>query len=236
MRIGPAEGSLKRFVKPVEPDAKRHFDLPQYWRANIHERDLKARDRIIRHLLSPSMRLDRLPVRQEFAMVQCIMECDSGENAGEPGPRIDIVELGRLRESIDRGGSRTAAVRAGGRPVAPAESERANHAFRGIFAEAGAAIIDEVGKRRPALQHMVEGLGEIAPGGDASTLRGNPVPNPRSTANSAVEKSPLRYASETLKLSHLSDRCFRRNPMVTASLHSNSSLLVRMLINGTPVS
>jgi hypothetical protein len=48
----------------------------------------------------------------------------SGEGVGEPGARVDAVEVGRLDQGVEGGGALAALVGAGEGPVAPADGNR----------------------------------------------------------------------------------------------------------------
>ena len=48
----------------------------------------------------------------------------AGEHIGEPGARIDVIELAGFDERIDGGGALTAAVGAGEGPIVPADGHR----------------------------------------------------------------------------------------------------------------
>lgn len=84
---------------------------------------------------------------------------DAGEDIGEPGLRIDIVELGGLDEGVDDGGALAAAIGAAEQPCLAAKRDAAQRALGSVVGEADAAIIEEAGERVPALEHVEAGLG-----------------------------------------------------------------------------
>ena len=86
---------------------------------------------------------------------------DAGEDIGEPGLRIDIVELGGLDQGVDDSSTLPAAIGTAEQPRLTAEWDAAQGAFGGIVGEADAPIVQEAGERVPALQHIEAGLGEV---------------------------------------------------------------------------
>lgn len=52
------------------------------------------------------------------------MAGDAGEDVGEPGLRVDIVEAGGLDQGVEDGGALTAAVRTAKQPCLPPERYR----------------------------------------------------------------------------------------------------------------
>ena len=77
---------------------------------------------------------------------------DAGEHVGEPGLRIDVVELGGLDQRVDRRGALAAAIGAGEQPVLAAQGDAAQRALGGVVGQADAAVIEEAGEGGPALQ------------------------------------------------------------------------------------
>lgn len=85
----------------------------------------------------------------------------SGEDVGEPGLGIDVVEAtGRDHRQYD-GGTVGAALAAGECPVAPSQGDAAQRSFSGVVAEADPAIFDEAGKGFPAPEHLVDRLQDL---------------------------------------------------------------------------
>jgi hypothetical protein len=87
---------------------------------------------------------------------------DAGEDISEPCLRIDVVHLRRDDQAVHGGGAFTAAIGTGEQPRLPSQSDAAQSAFGGIVRQANAAIVEEARKARPALEHVVHGLCEIA--------------------------------------------------------------------------
>ena len=57
---------------------------------------------------------------------------DAGEDIGQPGLRIDVVELGGHDQAVQEGGALTASVGAGEQPNLPSESQAAQRPLGGI--------------------------------------------------------------------------------------------------------
>jgi hypothetical protein len=87
-----------------------------------------------------------------------------GEHVGEPGARIDIVELGGLDQRVDGGGAPSAVIRSRERPVAAADRDTAQRPLGSIVGHAQAAIIEETGEAAPAVEAIGDGLGNLIAG------------------------------------------------------------------------
>ena len=72
---------------------------------------------------------------------------DAGEDIGEPGLRIDIVELRGLDQGVDDRTALPAAVGAAEQPRLAAERDAAERALGGIVGEADPAIVEEACER-----------------------------------------------------------------------------------------
>jgi hypothetical protein len=86
---------------------------------------------------------------------------DAGEGASEPCPGVDVVQLRRGDERDHGRGPLAAAVTAREQPGLSAESDAAEHAFGGVVGQANPAVVEEPGERRPALEGVVQRLGEV---------------------------------------------------------------------------
>ena len=96
------------------------------------------------------------------------------EDVGEPGLRIDVVELGGGDERVEGSCPPAAFVGAGEGPVAAPDRDGTQLALGGVVGHAQAAIIEEAGQRRPALEAVVDGLAGIAVLGDPGALLAQP--------------------------------------------------------------
>ena len=83
------------------------------------------------------MPLAVLPVpREEFVELALRRPGDAVEDVGEPGLRIDIVELGGADERVHRRRPHAAAVGTGEQPRLPAQSDTAQCPFGGVVRKA----------------------------------------------------------------------------------------------------
>ena len=60
------------------------------------------------------------------------MVVDTGEDVGEPGPRVNVVEFAGLDQRIDRCSATPAAVGAGEGPVFATDRDATDGAFSGV--------------------------------------------------------------------------------------------------------
>jgi hypothetical protein len=67
----------------------------------------------------------------------------SCQDVGEPGARIDVIELAGFDEGVDSGGALAAAVGAGEGPVVPAHGDAAQGALGGIVGQIDPSVIEE---------------------------------------------------------------------------------------------
>jgi hypothetical protein len=88
------------------------------------------------------------------------------KDVGEPGLRVDGVELGSVDQRVDRGGAVAAFVGAGERPVLAAQGDAAQRAFGGVVRHAQAAVVEEAGERIPALESIIDSLAGLASAGE----------------------------------------------------------------------
>ena len=98
---------------------------------------------------------------QQLVQTRCGKIGDPGEDVGEPGFGIDVVQAtGRDHRQHD-GGSVSATQTAGEGPVAPAQRDAAQRSFGGVAAEADPAIVEEAGEVVPAPEHVVHGFQDL---------------------------------------------------------------------------
>ena len=86
---------------------------------------------------------------------------DAAQHVGEPGLRVDVVELGGGDQGVHRGGALATAVGAGEQPGPAPEGNSAQRALGGIVGQADAAVVEEAGEGRPALEHVIDRLGGL---------------------------------------------------------------------------
>jgi hypothetical protein len=86
---------------------------------------------------------------------------DAAKHIGEPGFRIDVVELGGGDEQVDSRSPLTAATGAAEGLVPAAKPNTAQRALGGIVGETDSAIVEEAGEGVPALQHVIHRFGDV---------------------------------------------------------------------------
>jgi len=94
-----------------------------------------------------------------------------GEYVGEPGLRIDIVELGGLDQRVDGRSPAATFVGAGEGPVLAADGDGAQLAFGGIVGHAEPAVVEEAGEHLPALEAVVDRPGGLLGWVDFSVVK-----------------------------------------------------------------
>ena len=85
---------------------------------------------------------------------------DAPEHVGQPGLRIDVVQLGCLYQRRHDGGPLGASVRAGEQPRFTSECKAPERPLRRVVAETDPPVVEEAGEGRQALQHVVDRLGD----------------------------------------------------------------------------
>jgi hypothetical protein len=98
----------------------------------------------------------------------------AGEDVGEPGLRVDGVQLCGLDQRVHRRRALTTAVGAGEGPVVPAESDPAQRPFGSVVGEADTAVRHEAVERGPALEGVVDRLADLGLARRAITLGAQP--------------------------------------------------------------
>src|SRR5512134_1790986 len=101
----------------------------------------------------------------------------AGEHVGEPGARIDVVELCRFDEGVHRRGAAAALVRAGERLVPPSNRDAAQGAFGGVVRQADPAVVEEAGEGEPALEQIVDGVRRLRLGREPDALLAHSMAN-----------------------------------------------------------
>ena len=88
--------------------------------------------------------------------------------------RIDVVELRRGDQRRHGCCPLGTTVGAGEEPCLPSDGKASQAAFGGIVRQADAAIVKEVGEAAPALEHVVDGLGDRRRTGQLEALLAQP--------------------------------------------------------------
>jgi hypothetical protein len=68
---------------------------------------------------------------------------DAGEHIGEPGARIDVVELSGLKQGVHDGGTLSAAFGSREEPGFAAESDTAQGSFCRVVGQADATVVED---------------------------------------------------------------------------------------------
>src|SRR5512134_797341 len=125
----------------------------------------------------------------------------AGEDVGEPGTGVDVVELGGLDQGVDGGGSLGTDIGTSEGPVMAADGDAPQRAFGNVVGHAQAAVVEEADQGRPALQAVVDGLGGLALGGQPGALLAQPafeLGHQRSAA--LVTPAPAVFRREAIDL------------------------------------
>ena len=77
---------------------------------------------------------------------------------GEPGLRIDVIHPRGDDQRVHHRRLVAAAVGAGEQSGPALQRNTAQRSFGGIVGQADTAVVEEPGKARPALEHVVHGL------------------------------------------------------------------------------
>jgi hypothetical protein len=86
---------------------------------------------------------------------------DTGEDVGEPGLGIDVVEATSRDHRQHDGGTVGATLAAGEGPVAPSQCDTSQCALSTIVGQADPAIVEEAGEVAPAPEHVVDRLQDL---------------------------------------------------------------------------
>src|SRR5229473_1322973 len=103
------------------------------------------------------------------------MILQSCEDIGEPGLRVDVVELCGLDQRVDSRRAPTAFVGACERPVTAADGDAAQRPLGGVIRHAQAAVVEEAGERGPAIEAVLDRLGDLVARGQLAALLAQPT-------------------------------------------------------------
>ena len=94
-----------------------------------------------------------LPVPgQEFVEPGLWQVGDAVENIGEPGLRVDVVELGGADERVHHSRPLAAAIGAGEEPGSSPETQGPQRALGGVVRQADSTVVEEAGEAAPSLE------------------------------------------------------------------------------------
>ncbi len=85
---------------------------------------------------------------------------DALENVGEPGVRLDAIELRRADQGGDDRPVLGAAVRPGEEGVLAGQGDGSDGALDGVGVELDAAVVEEPDEAIPELERVADGLGK----------------------------------------------------------------------------
>ena len=112
---------------------------------------------------------------RELVDLLCRVSGEAGEHVGEPGLRIDAVELGGLDEGVDGGCPLATVVGAGEQPVLAAERDAAEARSAMLLSISKAAVVAIAGQRHPAVEGIAEGARKLALARDLAQARLEPA-------------------------------------------------------------
>jgi hypothetical protein len=107
---------------------------------------------------------------QEFVNAPGRVIGQASEHVGEPGLRVDIVELGGGDQRVDRSSAPAAFVGAGEGSVLSPQGNGPQLAFGGVVRHAKTPILEEAGEGVPPVEAVVDRFGRVAVLGEPGTL------------------------------------------------------------------
>src|SRR5918994_1479834 len=111
---------------------------------------------------------------EEVLEPPCGMIGQAGEDVGEPGLRVDAVQLRGFDQRVYGGRAFATAIRAGEGPVVATDRDPAQGSLGGVVGDADPAISQEPAERRPALEGVVDRLADLGLARCAITLGAQP--------------------------------------------------------------
>ncbi len=100
----------------------------------------------------------------------CGVGGDAGEHVRQPGLSVYVVKIGGDDQVVHGRSPLAAAIRPAEEPRLSAERYAPERPFGGVVREADAPVIKESGERRPALEHVIHGLGPVVAAGELGAL------------------------------------------------------------------
>ena len=99
---------------------------------------------------------------QKFRHVRCAGVRQSGEDVGEPGLGIDVVQLRGDDQGIHERGAVATALGTGKQPGLAAEGDAAQGPFGRVVRQADPAVVEDASEGGPAVipEHVVDRLGD----------------------------------------------------------------------------
>src|SRR5260370_15343107 len=112
------------------------------------------------------------------------------EHVGEPGLRIDVVELCSLDQRVNGCSAPAAGVGAGEGPVVAADGDAAQRTLGGVVAEAQPAVVEEADQGIPAVEAVGDRLGDLAVGREPGVFLAQPGAQRLDTRPAALLADP----------------------------------------------
>ena len=112
--------------------------------------------------------------RQEFGQSRHRQGRDAVKDVGQPSLGVDVVEFRGADQGVHDRGAHAAAIGAAEQPCFTAEGHAAQRSFGRVVAQADAAILEEAGEGGPALEHVVDRLGDLGVARQPGTLGAHP--------------------------------------------------------------
>ena len=100
--------------------------------------------------------------RQQFVDALGGVIRQAGEDVGEPGPLVDIVDLGGVDERVNGACAAPPFIGASEGPVLASHGNGTQLALGGIVGQAQALVVEEAGECTPALETVVDRLSRIS--------------------------------------------------------------------------
>lgn len=86
---------------------------------------------------------------------------DAGEDIGEPGLGIDVVQLRGDDQAVQERRALTPVVRTRERPRLASKGQAAQRSLGSIVGKTDSAVVEEAGEGRAALEHVVNHAGDL---------------------------------------------------------------------------
>jgi hypothetical protein len=100
---------------------------------------------------------------------------DTREHVGEPGARIDVVQVRGGDQRIHRGRSLAAPIRTTEQPRLATEGDAPERPLCRVVRQADPPVVEESGERVPALQHVVHRFRDIGMPGEFGAFAAHPL-------------------------------------------------------------
>jgi len=172
--------------------------------------------------------------RQQFVDALGRMVREPDRHVGQPGLRIDVVELCGLDQRVDGGGAVAARIRATEGPVAAADGDTAQGTFGGIVAEADAAVVEEAGEGVPPDQAVADCLAVVLPGDSRARFSRRKASSSSTSGFTCVWRTARRSAADRPRIVRSTAKISSMRHTASTAIGALSSLAVKTLSTMTP--